>query len=113
MIRIFVDESVPVYLAGIGYETIHLDMIDTANQKGGFELKYNYKDPNQVCLLYVPFSDESFDEEGDANWEAVNAAREFANKYNCHWDSDIVRYIYSADIPSYTHCNYRSIYAWR
>lgn len=66
MVRIFIDESVPVYLAGMGYETIHLDMIDTANRKGGFELKYNYKDPKQICLIYVPFTDETFDEEGYA-----------------------------------------------
>lgn len=66
MVRIFINESVPVYLAGMGYETIHLDMIDTANKKGGFRLKYNYKDPKQICLLYVPFTDETFDEEGDA-----------------------------------------------
>ena len=80
------------------------------NEDGSFKKQldpYRYNDTNKD--LY----DLLFDEDGDANWEAVNAAREFANKYNCHWNSDIVKYIYSADIPSYTRYNYKSIFAWR
>ena len=41
------------------------------------------------------------------------SAQDFVKRYNCPWNSDIVKYIYSAKLASFTDGNYSSIYAWR
>lgn len=80
------------------------------NENGSFKKPldpYRYNDENKDIY------DLLFDENGDADYEVVKDAEIFAKKYNCPFDSDVVKYIYSSDISSITRGNYSSIYMWR
>lgn len=80
------------------------------NEDGSFKKQldpYRYNDSNED-LYHL-----AFDEDGNANWLMTASAQDFVEKYNCSWDSDIVKYIYSSKIASFTRGNYSSVYVWR
>ena len=64
-VRIFIDESIPVYFIGTMYDTTHLDMIDEA-EKYGYDNDYDAYDEHQICLLYDPSCGNNFSFEDDA-----------------------------------------------
>ena len=64
--RIFADEtSSTLYLISPTYETIHSDMTAFARECG-YNTKMDDFDKKKACLIFVPDTDDFFDEEGDA-----------------------------------------------
>lgn len=78
----------------------------------------SFKEPLDPCRFNRNTDNKDFyyllfDGNGNAIWLMVASAQDFVKRYNCPWNSDIVKYIYSAKLASFTDSNYSSIYAWR
>lgn len=78
--RVYIDENEEptLYLVADAYSTIHAEMVEVANEQGGYEL--NFEDEKSVCILYVPNdgSDE-FDEFHDAVIDEYDTVYEYDN----------------------------------
>lgn len=80
-LRIFIDESIPVYFIGTMYDTTHLDMIKESEEYG-YDTHYDAYDENQICLLYDPSG-------GDDSYFADDAVSDNYFTRYCYPDFDI------------------------
>lgn len=79
--RVFIDETLSIYLVAKAYDTWHEEMVDTASDKAGYDIE-NVTLNKTIGLLYVPnneISEIPFDEFQDAVLDAYIYVYEYAN----------------------------------
>lgn len=81
------------------------------NKQGNFIIEgfdpYHHKPEHQWLVEIL------FDDNGNAYYEMIEAAKAFAKEHNCMWDSDIAQYIICSRINCFTKCNYNDVSLWR
>ena len=81
-VRIYIDETVPIYFIGFAYETTHSDMMKAVNEAEGYNLNWDDYSDKKICLIYVP---KSVDEYMTSEEEYQSDEYDTVYEYDTFW----------------------------